>query len=283
MPIVGLDTQYQYRATTAGNLSLPGRVESAEFAPDQSVEHLTGAAGDDSVVYGMVEPKGSGSMWLQSATFPALALKTVINGLPPVIAEMQGGALGETVAKHTDCYLDVLEFGLEKDGALKVDWEWLALTHTTGDVTVALAASAKNLILAWYTGTVLLGGTGYGCQSVKARLENGIAFDTDLDAKDAGLERMPVAILPGNSKVSIDVEFNAAPAVDCYVAAPATVALVVQCKNTESSPKTFTLTVTNLHPQGNPVQIAAGEDKVTYKFTAEADYNDLTAMTFALA
>ena len=283
MPIVGLDTQYQYRTTTAGSLAVPGRVNSADFGMDQSAEHLTGAGGDDSVVMSMIEPKGSGAMWVQSVTFPALALKTVINALPPVIAEMQGGDVGGTMRKHTDCYLDVLEFNLEKGGALKADFEWLALTGTTGDATVAAAALAKNLILQWHAATVLLGGSGYGCQSVKARLENGLKLDTDLDAKTAGVERMPQSVSPGDSKVSIDVEFDSYPAVDPYVANPATVALVVQCKNTESSPKVFTLTVTNLHPLGTPVEVASGEDKVTFKFTAEADYNDLTALTFALA
>ncbi len=283
MPIVGLDTQLLYKATAADTLAVPGRVESADLDGEQTAEHLTGAAGDDSVVMSMIEPKGSASLWVQSTALLAKAIKTVVNALPPEIAEIQGGAVGEDMSKQTQCYIDVLEFSLEKGGALKADIEWLALTHTTGDATVTATALAKNLIMEWHAAEVELGAATYGCQSVKVRNENGLALDTDLDEKTAGVERQPVSILPGNSKVSIDVEFNASPDVDVWVANPATVQLVVAVANTEDKPKTLTITATNLHPVSKPNKVSQGEDKVTYQFQAEADYNDLTALTFMLA
>lgn len=279
---VGLDTTLQVKTTTAGALANVGRVESAEGDAPQSYEHLTGAGGEDSGVYSMNEPQGNASMWMQGL-FPLNMGKTVVNGLPVEIPEIQGGVLGDKVFKQTSCYLANDEISLEKGGAVKCDFDWLSLTHTTGDITTAATALAKNLILAWHTGDIKLGGVGFACQSIKIKREHGIKLDTDIDAKTGGVERMPTVVKPGNQKVTVDIDFGAAPTVDVYKTDPGTVQLVFKATNTETSPKTLTVTVSNIKPVGLPIPIAAGEDEIVYKFTGELDYNDLASYTATLA
>ena len=277
MAKIGNDTTIAFESTAIG------RVETGELSLDQSLVHLTGAGGNDSVVYSLAEPKGNADMWVTSIAFLSRALKTVVNALPPVITVIEGGVLGSRMNKQTSCYIDTLEMSLQKGGAVKAKVDWLALTHTVGTITVGPANPAKNLVMAWNSACVTLGSQAFNCQSVTTKLVNGLKLDTDLDCKTAGVERMPTVVLPGNSKITCDVEFDAYPTVDIGVAAPATITLAWTAKSTEGSPKTLTVQVTDLHPIGVPVPIVAGETKVTYKLSLETDYNMLTALTMTLA
>jgi len=283
MAYVGLDTVVGIKVTAGATEVAPGRVENAEFTLDQSLTHLTGAGGQDSVVYSMMEPKGSLSMWVTKELMIDFALKTVINGLPPVIAQIDGGVLGSKVVMEENCYVDSLTLSLEKGGALKADMSWLALSYTTSAMTTAPTAEAKNLMLLWHSSCITLDGNAYEAQSISVKLENGLKMDTDLDCKTAGEQRLPTVILPGNMKVTLDVEFAAAPTVIFSADVPAIATVGLSVKNTESSVKTFTLTAGNLHPLTMPVPVAAGEDSISYKMSLEADYNDLTSLTWGLS
>lgn len=282
---VGLDTFLAYSSTAGATPANFGRIESAELNPDNPMEHLTGAGGDDSIVYGMIGPAGNGSMWLQSITPLNHLQKTVVNGLPTVIGALDGGAVGTggKVGRQTSCYVNTWKLGLEKGGAVKLDFDWLALTHTTSALTTAPASLAKNLILEWVKAAVTFGGVAFNCQSVAVSGENGLKLDTDIDAKTSGTERNPTNIKPGNSKISVEADFACFPTVDPWVTAPATVQLVWSAKNTEGTPKTLLVTVSNIRVNNAPIPIAAGDDEVVYKITGELEYNDLTSCTWSLA
>lgn len=279
MPFVGLDCAMTMGTTGATAFD---RIATGEIGFDQSLEHMTGAGGDDSVVYSMIEPKGSAETWLQTMTLLNSATKSANNALPAQIAQIDGGVLGEAMKKQTECYLNSTKLSCEIGGAVKAAYDWLALGHTTSAVTVGATAKAKNLMLLWHAGAVVLGGATFACQSWESTIEHGLKLHTSQDDKAAGAERYPEAITPGNQKVSLTAEFKTAPTIDFLVAIPATVAFVFSATNTEGSPKTFIHTVSGLHPVGMPQKVAAGEDDVTWSIDCEADFNDLTAWAASL-
>ena len=278
MPYVGLDCAMLTGPTAAAF----DRIASGEIGFDQTLEHLTGAGGDDSVVYSMIEPKGSAETWLQTTTLLDCVTKSANNALPTQIAQIDGGVLGEQMMKQTECYINTCKLSCEIGGAVKAAYDWLALGMTASAVTTAAEAKAKNLMLLWHGATTEVDGVTFSCQSWEVTVENGLKLHTSLDEKAAGMERFPEAITPGNQKVSLTAEFKAAPTVDFLVAIPDTVTFAFSAVNTEVSAKTFLLTVGALHPVGMPVKIAAGEDEVTWSMDLEADYNDLTAFDYSL-
>lgn len=285
MPYNGLDSTFQVKATSGGSFVSVGRVDSAELQAEQSIEHFTGATGESSGVYSMLSPKGSASVYIQNIDLLDLCVKTVINGLPPCIDSIAGGSLGTSLEEHQDAYIDTLEISLEKGGLVKADVSWVALTATVSAVTTAATALAKNLVFEWVGAAVTFAGAAYDCQSVKAKLENGLSLVTDLDAKTAGLERFPTAVLPGHQKVTAEAEFAAPPLAITALTAPhpATVALVFQAKNTAATVGTLTVTVANARPVGVPTKIGGSEDLTTWALTLEADLNDLTALDWGVA
>jgi hypothetical protein len=274
---VGLDTTLQVKVTAGASYASLGRVESAELTPDQSLEHLDGATAESSAIYSMIEPKGSATLWVQTLGFLSYAARTVANGLPTVISAIDGGVLGSKLVSQTSCYVNSLELKLAKGGALQMAVDWVALAHTASAVTVGATALAKNLLLAWHTAAVTFGGVAFNCQSLSVKLDNGLKLDTDLDAKTLATARMPTVCKPGLHKVTADIEFASYPTVDLTATVPGTVALVYRCLSSETSAKTFTHTVTNLHPVGMPIPILKGEDEVVWKLSLEADHGDLSA------
>lgn len=273
---VGLDCVLVVDYTGGGYVSA-GRAESAELAPDQSLTHLDGATGQSSAIYGMIEPRGSATLWVQSLGLLSYCQRTVVNGLPPVISAVEGGVLGDAVWKQEDVYIDSVELSMEKGGALQAAVEWVALYHTVGSITTGATPIASNRLLAWHTADVQLGGDSYGCQSIRARLENGLKLDTDLDGKTAGYERFPVVCKPGLQSVTVEIEFATAPDVNLYSATPTTAQIVYTAHDSQGTPATFRHTVSNLHPVSLPVPIVRGDEEVVWKLSLEADHNDLTA------
>jgi hypothetical protein len=257
------------------------KIESGEIGFDQSLEHLTGAGGQDSTVYSLITPKGSASTWLQTTTMLSCATKSAVNALPTQIAQIDGGVLGEKMHKQEECYLTSVKLSCEVGGAVKADYEWVALAMTTSAVTAAPAANAKNLLILWHNAGVVLDSNTYACQSWESTLETGVKVHTSLDSKTAGVERMPEAATPGLEKVSLTAEFKAAPTVDFLVAIPATVTFVFTGDNTEVSAKTFLHTVV-ANPVGMPTKIVSGEEDVTWAIECEADY-DSDAWDFTLS
>ena len=277
MPYVGLDC-----AVLEGGDTSFDKLEGGEIGWDQSVTHLTGAGGQDSVVYSMIEPKGSADTWLQTTLLLGCVTKSAANALPTQIAQIDGGVLGAKMLKQEDCYINSCKLSCEVGGAVKASFEWLALAMTTSAVTAAVAAKAKGLMILWHDASVLFNGNTYACQTWESTVENGLKLHTSQDAAVAGVQRMPEAVTPGNQKVSLTAEFKAPPTVDFLVDIPASVTLVFVASNAGGT-ATFSHTVGALHPVGMPTKIASGEDDVTWSVECEADYDDLTAWTFTLA
>ncbi len=278
MPYVGLDC-----VVLEGGDTLFDKVDSGEIGFDQSVEHLTGTGGQDSTVYSMIEPKGNAETWLQSTMLLACVTKAAANGLPTVIATLDGGILAEDMKQQTDCYINSCKLSCEVGGAVKAAYDWLALGMTTSAVTVAPAAKANNLMLLWHGANVVIDTVTHSCQSWESTLENGLKLHTSLDGKTAGTQRMPEAITPGNQKVTLTAEFKALPTVDLLVDIPATVTFGFSAVNTEGSAKTFRHTVGALHPVSLPTKIVSGEGEVTWSMELEADYDDLDCWTYSLS
>lgn len=277
---VGLDSFLAYAATAGATGVSIGRVESAELNPDQETEHLTGAGGDDEQVYGMISPQGSASLWLQNDTILGHLQKTVINALPPVIGAMDGGNAGDLIKRHESCYVNTWQMALEKGGAVKLDIEWLALTHTTSSRTVGPTALAKSLLFLWHTAGVTLAGSAWNCQAVNISCDQGLVLDTDLDTKTEGVERQPTVIKPGNSKITVEIDFATGPTVDFTSATPTVVALAFKASN--KAGEDLLVTLENIQPIGLPIPIASGEDEIVYKFTGKLDYNDLASLTYGI-
>lgn len=274
---VGIDTTLQFKLTSGASYASMGRVQSAELTPEQSLEHLDGATAESSAIYSMIQPRGSASLWVQSVAIFGYLQRTVLNGLPPTIAAIEGGVIGDSISKHETCWLNSCELSLEKGGALQANIEWVALIHTVGSVTTSATALAKNLILAWHTAAVSFAGSAYNCQSIRVRLDNGLTLDTDLDAKEAGYERQPTVCKPGLQAVTAEVEFAAKPDLTVFATSPPTVQIVYSARNSEGTPKTFLHTVSNLHPVGLPIPVTRGADEVVYRVSLEADHMDLLA------
>ena len=277
---VGLDCAIQTGPTAAAF----DKIEGGEIGYDQSLAHLTGAGGQDSTVYSMIEPKGNADTWLQSLSMIACVTKAAANALPTVIPQIDGGVLGVDMKKQTSCYINSCKLSCEIGGAVKASYEWVALGMTASAVSTAAAAKAKNLMLLWHSSTVLYGGGTFACQTWESTLENGLKLSTSQDGKTAGVQRMPESVAPGNQKVSLTAEFKAPPTFDLLKDIPATLAFVFTAKNTETSAKTFTHTVgSSLHPVTQPTKIASGENEVTWSIAAECDYDDLSAWLVTLA
>jgi hypothetical protein len=280
MPFIGLDCAIQTGPTTAAF----DRVSGGEIGFDQSIEHLTGVAGADGVVYSMIEPKGSVDTFLQSTSLLTHVTRAAVNGLPTVITTIDGGVLGENMIQHGSGYINSCKLSCEVGGVVKASYEWVALDYTASAVTTAAAQLANNLLLAWHGASVLLDGATYSCQSWESTIENGLKLHTSLDAKTVSdTQRLPESVTPGNQKVSLTAEFKAAPSIDFTADNPVSVTFAFTAVNTESSAKTFAHTVGALHPVSMPQKIAAGEDEVTWSIELEADYNDLTAWTYTLS
>jgi len=277
MPYIGLDC-----AILEGGDTSFDKIEGGEIGYDQTVTHLTGAGGQDSVVYSMIEPKGNVDTWLQTDLLLVCVTKAAANGLPTQIAQIDGGVLGEKMLKQEDCYINTCKLSCEVGGAVKASFEWLALSMTASAVTAAVAAKASGLMLLWHDASVLLDGNTYACQSWESTVDNGLKLHTSLDGGAAGTQRMPEAITPGNQKVSLTAEFKAAPTIDFLADIPATVTFVFTAPNAGNT-KTFAHTVGALHPVGMPTKIASGEDEVTWSIECECDYDNLTAWSYTLA
>lgn len=278
MPYVGLDCAIQTGPTAAAF----DKLEGGEIGYDQSIEHLTGAGGQDSTVFSMISPKGNADTWLQSSSMLAVATKSAVNGLPTAIAQIDGGVLGGKMFKQTTNYINTTKLSCQIGGAVKASYGWLAMGMTTSAVASAAAAKARNLLLLWHGTTVLLNGSTFACQTWESNLENGLKHHTSLDGKTAGVQRMPEAITPGLQKVKFTAEFKTPPTMDLLVDSPATVTLVFTAKNTETSAKTFTHTVAG-RPVTMPTKIAAGESEVTWSVECEADHDDATSWSWSLA
>lgn len=277
MPYVGLDC-----AVLEGGDTSFDKIESGEIGYDQSLTHLTGAGAQDSVVYSMIEPKGSVDTWLQSTLLLACVTRAAANGLPTQIAQIDGGVLGEDMKKQEDCYINSCKLSCEVGGAVKASFDWVALSMTTSAVTVAAEAKASGLMILWHNASVLLDGNTFACQTWESTLENGLKLHTSQDSKVAGVQRMPEAVTPGNQKVSLTAEFKACPTVDFLVDIPATVTFVFVAANAGGT-ATFSHTVGALHPIGQPTKIASGEDDVTWSIECETDYDDLDSWTYSLS
>jgi len=278
MPYVGLDVAVMQGTTAA----LFDKLEGGEIGFDQSLEHAEGAGGQDSTIYSMIEPKGNVDTFLQTTGLLAKVTKAAVNGLPTVIEQIDGGVIGEDMRKQTSCYINSCKLSQQVGGAVKASFAWLALGMTTSAVTTAPAGNASGTTLQWVGATVELNSAPYNCQSWESNLENGLKLHTSLDAKTAGVYRMPEGITPGNEKVTFTAEFKSKPDVGLLVDAPAAVTLAVTAKNTEASPKTFTHTVVG-KPKGLPVKLAKGEDEITWRIECEADYNATGAWAYTLS
>jgi len=279
MPYVGLDC-----AVLEGGDTSFDRVESGEIGFDQSVEHLTGVTGQDSVVYSMIEPKGSVDTWLQSTLLLACVTKSAVNGLPTEIAQIDGGILGVDMKVQSSCYINSCKLGCEIGGAVKASYDWVALAITTSAITTAAEAKANNLLLLWHGASVLVDGVTFGCQTWESTLENGLKLKTSQDAAAAGIQRMPESVVPGHQKVSLTAEFQTPVTVDLTADVPTTLTFAFVAVSTEDSPKTFSHTVGALHPISQPTKLVAGENDVTWSIECECDYDDLTsAWSYTLA
>jgi len=280
MPFIGLDCAIQ----TGTTVTAFDRVSGGEIGFDQSVEHLTGIAGKDGVVYSMIEPKGSADTWLETTNLLTHVTRSAVNGLPTVITAIDGGVLGENMIQHGGAYINTCKISCEVGGAVKASYEWVALEYTASAVSTGAAQNANNLLLTWHGAGVLLDGKTYACQTFESTIENGLKLHTSLDVKaTADTQRLPESVTPGNQKVSLTAEFKAAPDIDFTADNPLNATFVFTAVNTETSAKTFRHTVGALHPVSMPQKIASGEDEVTWSVELEADYNDLTAWTYTLS
>lgn len=252
------------------------------------VEHSVGAGGQSTKWRKPVDPDGSVKCDLQSIGLLVSIIPTAI-GVHPVIAKIHGGPVTDAGARlHTGCQLTRVKLSCAKPGIILVEYDWAALTDTA--VTIATAVTKQaNTPFPWHNMDVQIGGASYKCENWEAEFQVPLRPEHSLDLKTAGSQRVTEWIDPADfmARFNASVRVPVAMTHDFLSDYPDMQTFKVVAKNSDSTPKTFTLDMTGgsgLDAEGNmPMPIAKGPEAVLFRIGGVSNPNDLSIVTFTLA
>lgn len=250
------------------------------------VQHNEGTGGQDIPYRDMVVPIGNATTAVQTIDLIDCAKPPAKGALPPVIAFIQGGVVGNVLAarRQSDCYIGALELSCERGGMLQATYNWQATGQENVNIAAAQAKQAANLAVAWHTCNVLLDDAPYKSQRWTAGIENEITAQTSEDQKAADEQRLPEWFDPGNFVVSLGFEFRVRA--DFDFTADVIPTFGFKATGLSQAGELFTLDMTGgagLHLAGDPLPIERGGDEVLWRVSAEAELNDLDIWVCTLA
>ena len=281
---VGLDFLGNVVVADAGSAVALDKVLDCNMGyQGNALKHVSGITGQDSVHFGMYGPEWTVDTQLQTSTLLAQCQRSAINGLPPELASLSLGIGGVDGRKQSGVYINEVKISCAEDEEVKASYSGLGLAQTTDAMATPPTPNSPAKGFTWVGSSMLIGGNPYATKDFTATLKNGLKFDTSLDSKTATKLRLAEAVVKGPQEIEVSVTCKLPPAVAVTADWVATTGMVFVAKNTEATPKTFTLTLANLYCKTNPLKGAVDGNLVEWAITLEAAKNDLSAWTAAIA
>lgn len=216
---LGLDDFAQYSVGTAPTVAFGNFL--GEYSDAGAYRHEQGAAGQDDIIWELHQPRVTIRSVYKGESLIANCQRSTYNGMPPRIS-FRGGVLSPATlaVDMPTAYVNVLEIACAGIGeAVRVDYEIMGLQASPLAVTAASAPVATAPFV-WHAGAVTVDGIACRCQEFTVRLENGLTWDSSLDAKPAGSQRIAECIDVGSEKVTVRLGLKSPPVWDFTRDAP---------------------------------------------------------------
>lgn len=236
----------------------------------------------------MVTPVGNVSTMLQTVGLISCIKPASVGALPTIIQKIQGGVVTTTNGSrlHEDCYIKTFKFSCSKGGTVMADYTWGALLETEKQTVLAAAAAAKQTAVpyVWHAQAPVFGAAAaLSCQSWEVSGETGVTFETSLDTKVSGVQRLPEWAEPGLWSVKLTATVRVDPALSLIADWPAAYGFKVIATNGTG---TFTIDMTGsnkVQMNKDPLQLVKGKDAVLYQIEGQIITDDLAACLITLA
>ena len=233
----------------------------------------------------MVTPVGNVSTMLQTGTLIACLKPASLGALPAVIAKIQGGVV--TTANlsrlHTSCYIKTFKFSCAKGGVVMADYAWGALGETEAQTVASAQSKQTALPYVWHAETPTFGAAAaLSCQSWEVSGETGISFETSLDHKTSGVQRLPEFVDPGLFSVKLTATVRVDPALVLTADQVTAYGFKVIATNGTG---TFTIDMTGsnkVQMNKDPIPLVKGKDAVVYQIEGQIITDDLAACLITL-
>ena len=262
------------------------KVESGAMDYDGGeVKENIGVGGQAAIYRDMLIPVGNVSTMLQTATMISHIKPASVGALPAIIEKIQGGVHTTANASrlHEDCYIRTWKFSCARGGVVMAEYAWGALLETEKQ-TIASAATKQTAVpYVWHAETTTFGtSSALSCQSWEVSGETGVSFETSLDTKASGVQRLPEWVDPGMFTAKLTATVRVDPALDLKADWPSTYGFKVIATNGTG---TFTIDMTGsnkVQMNKDPIQLVKGQDAVLYQIEGQIITNDLTACVITL-
>ena len=267
------------------------KVNSGTIGPvGGDAQYSIGAGGQALEWRGMVAVAASVKGELQSIGLLANSKPASLGALPPIIAKLQGGPVGETLGARlmTSAYITRTKISMTFEGILNYEHDFFGLVD--GAATIASAvAKGTNTAFPWHATDVQFNTASYKVQSWDVEWYTGIEPKSSGDLKTTGVQRIPEWIQLGSfgAKMSATVRVPIAYAHDFYYDFPTKLTFKAICKNGDATAKTFTLDCTGGSgfdmAGGQPMEIVRATEDVIFKVSGTSTPNDLAVIAYTLA
>lgn len=180
-----------------------------------------------------------------------------------------------------DWKINVAEIECEVNGALQVGYELVNAakpTYSTGGTP----GTKVTTTFEWYRGYVTTGGSPYECRRIRFRAGNNIIGKHSLNQK-ASDKRYPDSLVEGAFTVEAEAEYYDDPGHETGGDEMTTSTIVLVAVNNAATPKTITITGTDMHVPEWYFEPGGASELNRYTVPYELDENELASWSAAIA